>query len=297
MAAAKPSNDFFVSVGLVQPWCDAGAHQQPPDGPWRGCSTWVIPDGQQRGLLTFADSRLPGLVHPLGGNRYHLGALSQARSVGRCCSTSRRSRATNATPPAARMRSRNATCSGLVRPVLLFTSTAKNRPSRNCPSTSGHPGQPNRTKRPPTRTAPLFCLSAHATAGCVRSAFKISTSAAASGRSLVRLGCWISCPSKSVSGVCFGAGTKGTPLKGVVPICTFLPVGTVGYVYLFVPCTPLTLQPQQYKPYRQPHARRRRLPMLSWRDTPRHGVESKPDAVALGAQVTLFRDFCASALG
>jgi hypothetical protein len=61
------------------------------------------------------------------------------------CSTSRRSRATNARPPARLMRSRQATCSGLVRPFAAFTSTPSNRPILQLPQhvRAAGPAEPN----------------------------------------------------------------------------------------------------------------------------------------------------------
>ena len=112
--------------------------------------------------------------------------------------TSPQSRAMKATPPASRMRSRKTACFARSLPVGPFTSTPKRRPSFSCPSTSGHPGQPNRTKRPPIRAAPEFMRSHHATAGCVRNAFRTSASAAASLRSSHR-GSSCSRPKRSVS--------------------------------------------------------------------------------------------------
>ena len=148
--------------------------------------------------------------------RKFVNGCGAATCYGACASpkvrnTSRQSRATKATPPAARMRARNRACSGRRRPAWAFTSTPSKRPSRSCPKTSGHPGQPKRIKRLPTFAAPVFMRSAHATAGCVLSAFNTSTRAAASGRLLVR-GVFISSPSKSVSAAGAGQVRIGAPL-------------------------------------------------------------------------------------
>ena len=62
-----------------------------------------------------------------------------------------------------------------------FTSTPKNRPSFNCPNTSGQPFHPKRTNLLPILAAPQFIRSHHATAECAVSAIKTSFNAAASG--------------------------------------------------------------------------------------------------------------------
>ena len=127
-------------------------------------------------------------------------ALQSVRPYGACFNaslTSRQSLATNPSPPALLIRSSMKACSGLSLPLGAFTSTPSNRPSRNCPSTSGQPVKPNRMKRPPTLAAPEFIRSHQLTAGWARKAFKTSHNAAASGLLLVRLVVAMVSPSKS----------------------------------------------------------------------------------------------------
>lgn len=138
----------FFSVRLALLGCTAGFHfggcrlLSPPTPPVR-CRVGRCP-----AIAAPAQhlSQAAASCQPAAPQRYikavNAGAAGHGVPISR--NTSRQSRATKATPPAQRMRSRNRACSGRRRPAWAFTSTTKKRPHPFLP----FPSVPIRSLKP-----------------------------------------------------------------------------------------------------------------------------------------------------